>query len=810
MLQIKNMPGIIQSMNELTSTLISHLSTIEPKRTNEWVELFKLFYGDLLEGEEWRKSVRSLGFSSKDENQILLCMYTAYSMTIKGLQNHILNNHIPQDSRSDTISIFTDVMLEKFNIKPNSDIDIFDWAINSDDDVILESLTQHSSIIQTYNTKILLNSVDSNRPFTKLIFQSFFPKTVRHHLGEYYTPKWLVQMTINQSFVVNNSFEGRNFIDPSCGSGAFLVELIHRLSKIGNYTISDICQMVCGIDINPVAVTASTTNYVLALLSAFSVDDFNSNEKQITIPVYFGDSMLSPTLIEDGQYSIPTSNGQIIYTLNSTLVDFSLDENRFDISEKSTLSYARAQHKLSSIGKFTDMVGNPPWISWEHVSEEYKVKMKPTFLEQYSLYEKQGNDSRLGMGHDDICVAFMMICADRFLEKDGRISLLLKQSIYQGEAHSLFRTLEIKKGDTCRSLKLKSIIDLSSGNPFESSGAAASIAVITADSKTKFPVRYAKYQMSSIKSNHVDIELEEFERVCELEECLIQPESKEIQSSPWLVTKKGESVQQSGTNSYPIRHGFVNDLASVFFVNILRKEGKNLIITPSNSGKKKVDDIQYEIETDRIFPGLKARHIKKWKITGHNAIIVPQNKYTEDNESELIENNPLLYNYLNEHRDHLLGRKSMHIRKEPFYSTFGVGEYTFSLHKVFFNAMGSTKQSFSVGSTQENDFLGDKLLIPHNNINCISTDSLEEAHFVCGILNSQWVADFVSSRIGKSKYPWSTKMMSRIPVPKFDDSDVNHQKISKASLVIHELAKNGQDYSDGEIELNSLVSKILD
>jgi len=137
MLQIKNMPGIIQSMNELTSTLISHLSTIEPKRTNEWVELFKLFYGDLLEGEEWRKSVRSLGFSSKDENQILLCMYTAYSMTIKGLQNHILNNHIPQDSRSDTISIFTDVMLEKFNIKPNSDIDIFDWAINSDDDVIL-------------------------------------------------------------------------------------------------------------------------------------------------------------------------------------------------------------------------------------------------------------------------------------------------------------------------------------------------------------------------------------------------------------------------------------------------------------------------------------------------------------------------------------------------------------------------------------------------------------------------------------------------------------------------------------------------
>lgn len=796
-------------MNGLTSKLILHLNTTVPEKTSEWVKLFKLFYGDLLDGEEWKKSVQSLGFSSNNENQILLCMYTAYSMTIKGLQNHILSDHVPHGSRTDAVSIFTDEMLQEFNIKPNSDIELFDWAINSNDNEIIEALIQHAAIIQKYNTTILLNSVDSNRPFTKLIFQSFFPKTVRHHLGEYYTPKWLVQMTINQSLVVDKSFGKRNFIDPSCGSGAFLVELIHRLSKTGKYSILDICQMVCGIDINPVAVTASTTNYVLSLLSSFSFDEFNSIEKKVTIPVYFGDSMLSPSSIKDGHYSIPTSDGEIVYSKNITLADFSVNME-FDASNKSGQSYAKAQHKLSLLGKFTDMVGNPPWISWEHVSEEYKAKMKSTFLEKYSLYEKQGNDSRLGIGHDDICVAFMMICSDRFLKKNGRISLLLKQSIYQGEAHSLFRTLEIKKGDTSRLLKLNSIIDLSSGNPFESSGAATSIAVITADKKTKFPVKYIKYQMNSIQSNHVDIELEEFERTCKYDECLIQPESQEIQSLPWLVSKKGEVVQKSGTNSYPIRHGYVNDLASVFFVNICAEQGGNLIVTPSNSGKKKVEQIQYEIEKDKIFPGLKARHIKKWKITGYNAIIVPQKKYTEDNESELIENNPLLYHYLDAHRELLLGRKSVHIRKEPFYSTFGLGEYTFSEFKVFFNAMGSTKQSFCVGSTHEDEFLGDKLLIPHNNINCISTDSLEEAHFVCGILNSRWVADFVASRIGKSKYPWSTKMMSRIPVPLFDNSDAIHEKISKASLAIHELAKNDQEYFDNETELNLLVSKILD
>ena len=119
----------------------------------------------------------------------------------------------------------------------------------------------------------------------------------------------------------------------------------------------------CGIDINPVAVTASTTNYVLSLLSShFSIDEFHSNDKKITIPVYFGDSMLSPSLIKDGQYSIPTSDGEILYSTNITLADFSVNTEGSDVSNKSGQSYAKAQHKLSLLGKFTDMVGNPPWM----------------------------------------------------------------------------------------------------------------------------------------------------------------------------------------------------------------------------------------------------------------------------------------------------------------------------------------------------------------------------------------------------------------------------------------------------------------
>ena len=125
--------------------------------------------------------------------------------------------------------------------------------------------------------------------------------------------------------------------------------------------------------------------------------------------------------------------------------------------------------------------------------------MKSTFLENFALYEHSGYDSKLGMGHDDICVAFMMICSQRFLNERGQISFLLKQSIYQGEAHGLFRSLQVQRGEKVTEFCLKSVLDLSSGNPFQSSGAATSVAVIQKNESTKFPIQYRKYDLRSIE-----------------------------------------------------------------------------------------------------------------------------------------------------------------------------------------------------------------------------------------------------------------------------------------------------------------------
>jgi type I restriction-modification system DNA methylase subunit len=52
---------------------------------------------------------------------------------------------------------------------------------------------------------------------------------VRHHLGEYYTPDWLAEQTLDRAGYAGDP-EIR-ILDPSCGSGTFLVLAIARIRR---------------------------------------------------------------------------------------------------------------------------------------------------------------------------------------------------------------------------------------------------------------------------------------------------------------------------------------------------------------------------------------------------------------------------------------------------------------------------------------------------------------------------------------------------------------------------------------------------
>ena len=68
----------------------------------------------------------------------------------------------------------------------------------------------------------------NNYDFIKQIYEALIPKRLRHALGEYYTPDWLAESTLNSAIDAygSESIRSISILDPTCGSGTFLFQAI--------------------------------------------------------------------------------------------------------------------------------------------------------------------------------------------------------------------------------------------------------------------------------------------------------------------------------------------------------------------------------------------------------------------------------------------------------------------------------------------------------------------------------------------------------------------------------------------------------
>jgi hypothetical protein len=88
-------------------------------------------------------------------------------------------------------------------------------------------------------------------------------------------------------------------LDPACGSGTFIVTAINRIRDWYQFKreemkfdegelLKKILTNVVGFDLNPLAVLASRTNYLIAVRDLLSYVD------SIEIPIYLSDSVVTP------------------------------------------------------------------------------------------------------------------------------------------------------------------------------------------------------------------------------------------------------------------------------------------------------------------------------------------------------------------------------------------------------------------------------------------------------------------------------------------------------------------------------------
>jgi len=134
------------------------------------------------------------------------------------------------------------------------------------------------------------------------LYQHYFDPETRKALGEFYTPQEVVDY-IMDGVDYNIGVSGERLIDPSCGSGTFLVEAIERyVEDVERYNddpdwekhLTDLCTSphIVGLDIHPFAVLMAQIRFMVAILPQYR--DAKEENRDFTIrrlPIYRTDTL---------------------------------------------------------------------------------------------------------------------------------------------------------------------------------------------------------------------------------------------------------------------------------------------------------------------------------------------------------------------------------------------------------------------------------------------------------------------------------------------------------------------------------------
>jgi SAM-dependent methyltransferase len=173
--------------------------------------------------------------------------------------------------------------------------DLFAWYTSAWTDPIEELIRDMVARLDEYNPGTLSEDPEISRDLVKRLYHDLFPKSVRHDLGEYYTPDWLAEHVLSELKYIGDP--DKRLLDPACGSGTFLIMAINRIRQWFDenrencrFDEGDLCRKilsnVIGFDLNPLAVMAARTNYLIA------IRDLIGHVAQVELPVYLCDSLL--------------------------------------------------------------------------------------------------------------------------------------------------------------------------------------------------------------------------------------------------------------------------------------------------------------------------------------------------------------------------------------------------------------------------------------------------------------------------------------------------------------------------------------
>ncbi len=730
--------------------------------------------------------------------------------------------------------------------------DLFSWYLPAWDDDLASVVRAMVTELDGYDPTTLSVDPAESRDLLKKLYHHLFPRSVRHDLGEYYTPDWLAEQTLDEL-----GYDGdpdKRLLDPSCGSGTFLVMAInrarawfaehqHECGYDESALVGKILRNVIGFDLNPLAVMAARTNFLIAIRGLLKTAG------AVELPIYLCDAVLTPSKYGDlftgnelnkvrklrtsvGDFDIPTEvtgDREIIgkyaevlescvrerYTGSEFLarcaseglptqeasLHRTLYEQLRDLdAENKNGIWARIIKNAFAplfIGRVDFVAGNPPWINWESLPGDYRDAMKPLWKD-YGLFSLGGAAGRLGGGKKDLSMLFVYVCADNYLRDGGRLGFVITQTVFKTKgAGDGFRRLRF---GVVRPVYLKpvSVADLSEIQVFE--GATNRTAIFVCEKqKTKFdyPVLYTVWRGPGRIAQE------------ETREAVLTrttragfgalPVNPELPNSPWLTAPPAAllGIQKViGQSKYKAYAGCCTWMNGVYWVDVKQKlpNGNLLIENLWNVGKIKVKSVQTVVEADLIYPLLRGRDVKRWDAKPTAYIILAQDPQTRAGvpESVMKRKYPKTYVYFKQFEEELRGRSGF--RKyfkssDPFYSMYNVGPYSIAPIRVFWRQF-IPQLRMTLHEIGPDPHLGEKLALTQHVVSFVNFESTDEAYYFAACGNSA-PATLLHWNSSTSKSYGTPSILDIINIPKFKPGDDAHAALASLSEQCHQAAASG-------------------
>lgn len=736
--------------------------------------------------------------------------------------------------------------------------DFFSWYANSNqwNDNLYSLIRQLISCIDSYSAfslDVTYNPID----IFKDLYMSIIPQSVRHSMGEYFTPEWLADRVISEALTLIDTPKWKA-IDPCCGSGIFIISLIKKIvgdrsvrelsATEKNAIITDVLNRVTGIDINPLSVLSARVSYFIALHKFGRIED-------IEIPIYLGDSAIIPTVkvvdnIECYFYSInnlkcdsfdvllpkrlvqqksfgkmmaslqamvKTDNPDALYRIiakelsplekESTVL---LDSIK-NLSERLTFLHKnnwdgiwiRIATNFMLIARIHDqdlIVGNPPWVKWEHLPAAYTRKIK-NFCDVRNIFCNDGG--LYGGAQLNICALIANVTSSNWLNPGGILAVLMPDSLMSQNSYEEFRNFYLDYNKK-RRLYLQRLDRWKAPlRPFRVGRKA-----VSQDFNTYYygytPVDYSAgvpvNEISRCRGVTDDV-LNLHSSFSEIEPQLIVTTSRarQISNNSTAFTYSSNQFDFQliiGQTDYLYRTGVESTPFEVFKLlgagpssNPGHFRFKNKILKTS---RYKVNDIPatgWDFPTTHIYPMLEGPNVKPFEYDcGNNFHIIP---YSENNTKRplsldyLIDNAANLATYFANHRNLLdlqsEKSKSMHLG-EDFYALSKIGPYTFAPHIVA--ARDNSKFCATVvrptltpwGETKPTICVKHTIIISQDRLKNFITE--DEAYYINGILNSSIVVQYIHNTFKTNGFSLNK---SNLFIPKYQAGNPLFETIVRLS-----------------------------